>query len=488
MIWSGASVEPDPGRGPSALSDVPLRSPRPWFVRRPDMIRIRAVIGYSDPANPLPDPKPMTATHPPDLVAAPPAEALSYADQAMATPPTAPPPRPARLKSLDVFRGVAIGGMVLANNPGSWAHIYPPFEHADWHGCTPTDLVFPFFLFAVGVALAFSLGRRRAEAEAAGRGRGVLFRKILLRAALLFLVGEALIALPAGSIKGILDPANLRILGVLQRIALCYLAAATLTLFFDWKGLLASALALMAVYSVLMLAVPVPGHGAGNLSIEGNMCTHVDGTFLGYHCYVKPSKEGQLFWEPEGLLSTLPAIGTVVFGTLAGLWLRTSRPEMEKAAGLLVAGAVAAALGYVLDKALMPVNKGLWTPSFVFLTGGYALLLLGVCYWLVDLKGYHRWAAPLAVLGMNALLVFVLSGIVGKLSIGISWAGDDGKPIALKTFVYQTLYLPLFSALPADHPTDSALKNASLAYAMTYLVGFLILATILYRRRLFWRL
>jgi predicted acyltransferase len=400
-------------------------------------------------------------------------------------PSTPPPAKPGRLRSLDVFRGVAIGGMVLANNPGSWEHIYAPFEHAEWDGCTPTDCVFPFFLFAVGVAIAFALGRRRAAAEAAGHGKGVLFRKILVRSACLFLVGVALVAIPSGLApdvykRGIFDLGRLRALGVLHRIALCYFAAATLSLYFGWRGLLAWAVGLMALYAALMLTVPVgPGGWVGDLSIGHNLCTYVDGHVLGYHCYVKPNDKGVgQFWDPEGLLSTLSAIGTPLIGVLAGLWLRTDKPGMEKAVGLLAAGAAAAFVGYALNLALMPVNKGLWTPSFVFLTGGYALMLLGTLFYLVDLKGHHRWTAPLRVLGLNALLVFVLSALVSKALSSIPVADPAGKVVALRTLVYSH-----YTAHIGGSP-----NNASLAFAATWLLGFVGLTAVLAWLRIVWKL
>jgi predicted acyltransferase len=398
-------------------------------------------------------------------------------------PPVASTPAPVlgvkrdRLRSLDVLRGITVATMILVNNPGDWGHIYVPLEHASWNGCTPTDLVFPFFLFMVGVALAFSLGRRRTEAAAVGRGRALLARKIVLRSTVLFLIGVGLYAIPAGGQRGILDLKTLRIMGVLQRIALCYFAAATLMLFVGWRGLAASTVLLLTAYSVLMLAVPVPGYGAGHLSLEGNLAAFVDAAVFGNHCYVHPPASHH-YWDPEGLLSTLPAVATTLMGALAGLWLRSQRGAADRAAGLLAAGVAAATTGYVLNGVLMPVNKGLWTPSYVLLTGGYALLALGFCYWVIDVCGRARWAAPFLPLGMNALAVFVASGIIGRLTLLIAWTGGDGKPIALKTFLFRTVYKPWFPATP---------EIASLAYATTYLGIFALLSALLYRRRLFIR-
>ena len=388
---------------------------------------------------------------------------------------TLPPPLAAtpRLASLDVFRGATIAGMILVNNPGSWGHIYAPLRHADWHGWTPTDLVFPFFLLIVGVALPFSLSRRKALAEAQGRGKLALMRRIVLRSAALFGFGLLLHGLPLSSTTGILSDEPLRIMGVLQRIALCYLAAATLMLFVGWRGLLTGALVLMAIYSALLLAVPVPGHGAGNLTIEGNLPAYLDMKVLGQHCYRDPP-QSPYYWEPEGLLSTLPAIATTLMGTLAGLWLRTGRDSFEKSAGLFAAGVVGLIVGYVLDGALMPINKGLWTPSYVFHTAGLGLLGLGLCYWLIDVQGHERWSRPLRIYGMNALAMFVLSGLAARAMGAISWTAANGDRVTLRGLLYRP-----YQAAFADP------KNASLAWAVSYVALFLLLATALYRRRIF---
>src|SRR5687768_13485767 len=214
-----------------------------------------------------------------------------------------------RIQSLDSFRGATVAAMLLVNNPGTWSAIWPPLKHAEWHGCTPTDLVFPFFLFIVGVAIPFAQ-RSRRKRLAPDQTRRALVPAILRRTAILFGLGLLLAAIPTrlgDDANGIFDPAHLRVMGVLQRIALCYLPAALLGLYFGWRVHLLAVVALMALYSVLMLAVPVPGHGAGNLSPEGNLASYIDGKVLGMHCYRHPPRN-PIYEEPEGLLSTLPAI------------------------------------------------------------------------------------------------------------------------------------------------------------------------------------
>jgi predicted acyltransferase len=363
--------------------------------------------------------------------------------------------------------------MILVNNPGSWSHIYPPLKHADWHGCTPTDLVFPFFLFIVGVAIPFAQSAR-LKRLAPGRSRAALVPGIVRRTIILFALGLLLTSIPTrlNPGNGILDPANLRILGVLQRIALCYLPAALLGLYFGWRAHVAVAIALMTIYSILMLAVPVPGHGAGDLSLEGNLAAYVDATLLGKHCYQNPPAHPH-FWEPEGLLSTLPAIATTLLGLLAGLWLRTQRDGIEKAAGLLVLGVLCAAAGYVLDGILMPINKGLWTPSYVMFTAGLALLALGTCYWLIDVKQYRAWSWPFVIFGMNAIAIFVLSGIVGRL-LTIRVDGN-GSAQALKSIVYGRVFEPL----------GMSAANTSLLYAIAFVMMLFAVAWVMHRKRIY---
>lgn len=388
-------------------------------------------------------------------------------------------PAAGRLVSLDAFRGLTIAGMILVNNPGDWGNMYAPLRHADWHGWTPTDLVFPSFLFIVGVAIPFAQARRLKRLPAStsrGRARTALLPGIIRRAAILFALGLLLASVPTrlDPGNGILDPANLRIMGVLQRIALCYLAAATLALFVDWRVQALAAAGLLTLYSVLMLAVPVPGHGAGNLTIEGNLAAYIDGRVLGAHCYRNPPGT-PYYWEPEGLLSTLPAIATTLLGVMTGLWLRTNRAGAEKVAGMMVFGVFAAVLGYVLDGILMPINKGLWTPSYVMLTGGLALLALGTCYWLIDLKEYRAWALPAVIFGMNAIAIFVLSGLIARLmTIRIDFAG---KPTAIKTIVYDGLFKPL----------GMSAVNTSLLYALVWIGVMFLIAWVLYRKRIFIR-
>lgn len=378
---------------------------------------------------------------------------------------------PKRLVSLDAFRGLTIALMILVNNPGDWGNIYAPLKHAEWNGCTPTDLVFPFFLFIVGVAIPFAQAGRINRLRP-GQTRSALIPAIIRRSIVLFLLGIAISAIPLGRRSGILDPENLRIMGVLQRIGICYLVAALLGLLGRPRTHAWVALALLAVYSCLMLMVPVPGYGAANLSKEGNLATYVDNAVLGRHCWVKPTQD-KPGWEPEGLLSTLPAIATTLLGLLAGQWLRTDRDPIEKCAALLVFGVLGAGLGYVLDLMLMPINKGLWTPSYTIYTAGLALLAFGVCYWLIDLKEYQAWSKPAVIFGMNAITIFVLSGILGRiLAIRMNL---DGKPTALKAFVYDHLYRPIgLSAL-----------NTSLLYALTWIAFMFLIAWVMYRFRFF---
>ena len=363
-----------------------------------------------------------------------------------------------RLTSLDAFRGITIAGMILVNNPGSWEHVYPPLKHAAWHGWTPTDLVYPFFLFIVGVAIALALGRRVGEGVAPGR----LHRKIFIRSALIFAVGLLLHLVPR------FDFASLRIPGVLQRIAVCYLAAALLYVHSGQKARIAWALASLAGYFLIMKFIPVPGYGAGVWEYNGNLESYVDTKLLAGHLY-KPE------FDPEGILSTLPAIGTTLLGTLAGDWLRTSRRAAGKTAGLVGAGIILTAAGLALHP-YFPINKQLWTSTFVLFAAGAACLVLAACYLVMDGLGFRKWAVPFQVFGTNAIAAFVGSTLLVKL-LRLVKVGSGGEKTGVLAWTYQHAFVPWAGNL-----------NGSLAYAVSYVLLWMALMTILYRKRIFIRL
>jgi predicted acyltransferase len=363
-----------------------------------------------------------------------------------------------RLLSLDVFRGLTIAGMVLVNNPGSWEHIYWPLEHAEWNGWTPTDLVFPFFLFMVGVAIPLALGRR---VERGDRFRD-LFLKIGYRTVVIFALGEFLAGFPYFQLG------TIRIPGVLQRIAVCYCIASLIYLKTRPRQLAAIALALLIVYCLLMKYVPVPGYGSGDLSKVGSLASYIDRSIFGPHIW----RQGVVY-DPEGLLSTMGALATTLFGVLTGYRLRCqTRTAIEKVAGMFIAGACCIVVGWVWN-AWFPINKSLWTSSYVFFTGGLALQLLALLYWLIDIKGYRAWARPFVVFGVNAIVLFVGTGVMGRLLGLIKVQTGDGTGTTLQGFIYHQLFLSW--AQPV---------NASLAYAIVFIMLWLGLMWILYWRRI----
>jgi predicted acyltransferase len=368
-----------------------------------------------------------------------------------------------RLLSLDAFRGATIAGMILVNNPGSWSHIYWPLRHAEWHGWTPTDWVFPFFLFIVGVSITLALGRR---AEQGGPQRD-LYLKIARRTVLIFALGLLLSGFP------FFDLSTIRVTGVLNRIAVCYFFAAIIFLKTDWKRQLLVTAALLAGYWAIVALVPAPGYAAGDLSKEGSVVSFVDRKLLGDHIW----KGGGRVYDPEGILSTLPAIATTLCGVLAGHWMRRRRDAYEMVAGMFAAGVVCVMLGWAWNPWL-PINKPLWTSSYVLFTAGWALLLLALCYWLIDIKNYRRWSLPFVVFGVNALAVFVLTGLVARAMTLREWwnlpRADGTRGANLQTYLYQNLFASWLS------PT-----NASLAYALCFVTVWLGLMAILYRKRIY---
>ena len=371
-----------------------------------------------------------------------------------------------RLVSLDAFRGFTIAAMVLVNNPGDWGHLYGPLEHAKWNGWTFTDCIFPFFLFIGGVAMALSLGRLAA----AGADRPRLLAKLAKRAMLIFLIGFLLNFMPYFNIE------KVRIPGVLQRIALCTLLAAPIVVYCGWRAQLAVIAGVLALYSVLMLYVPVPGIGAGVLEPGQDFGAWVDRTLLGNHLWVQSKT-----WDPEGLVSTLPALCSQLFGVLAGRWLASGVDRTRQVVGLVVAGIACVALGMFLDIILMPINKSLWTPSYCLLMTGLACLAFAAFYWPLDVSPSARvrslaarWTHPFVIYGMNALFIFAFSGFVAKMLGYVKFAQPDGSLRSLG----QALYAPI-AAL-----TIGAV-NTSLLHAVLFDACMFLVAWGMWRKRWF---
>ena len=360
-----------------------------------------------------------------------------------------------RLVSLDVFRGLTVGAMVLVNNPGTWRAVYAPLRHAEWHGWTPTDLIFPFFLFIVGAAIPLALGRRLADGEPGGR----IVLRIFRRSAIIFALGLILHAVSNP------DPATIRIPGVLQRIAVCYLVAAVLFVTTAWRAQAVWAAAALIGYWAALALVPVPGFGAGDLGKEGNLAAWLDRALLGAHIW----RIGRVY-DPEGLLSTVPAIATTLVGVLAGTWIRNAPLPAIVARGLALAGVAATCVGLLWGRWL-PINKSLWSSSYAVFTAGAALLGLAVCYWLIEIKGSRWWTPPFSALGRNALAVFFLSTLLAILLARVHVTAGDGQLRTLQPVLFETLFAPWAGA-----------AAASLAWALANVLLWLLVAWVLDRR------
>jgi len=370
-------------------------------------------------------------------------------------------PESGRMMSLDLFRGMTIAAMILVNNPGN-GFAYRPLEHADWNGWTPTDLIFPFFLFIVGVSMVLSF-RTRMER---GATRGDLLSHSLRRAAVIFAIGVALNAFPYHNVMPI------RLPGVLQRIAVAYAFAAVIILWTKSRGRIVAVVALLAGYWALMRFVPVPGFGVPGRDIpfmdpNRNLAAWLDRLMI-------PGKLYEVTRDPEGLLSTLPAIATALLGVLTGEWLRSEGRPRQKAAGMFVFGIAGLIAGKALDVWIMPINKNLWTSSFVVFTAGFALVVLAACYWLVDVKGWRGWwTTPPVAFGMNAIGIYTLAMLVAKALNDIHLTAY-GQRMNLHGYINERFYAPLAGP-----------SMASLLYSLTFVSLSALVVYIAYRKKFF---
>jgi predicted acyltransferase len=354
------------------------------------------------------------------------------------------PPRQ-RYLALDVLRGLTIALMILVNTPGSWSTIYAPFKHAAWHGFTITDLVFPTFLFVVGNAMSFSMRKFREKGDA------VFLKKVFKRTFLIFLIGLFLSAFPffyrSGGELVLKDFSSMRIMGVLQRIALCYFFASLIVKYFRFKGSIIAGLVILFGYWGIMYWF---GDPSAPYSLEGNAALKFD------LLLISPENLYKGFgipFDPEGLLSTLPAIVNVIAGYVAGVFIQRLGNNLTTVWKLIVAGIIFVVLGQAWDL-VFPINKPIWTSSYVLLTIGWDLILIGALIWIIEVASIKKWTYFFEVFGKNPLFIFVMSGVFVML-MNIILIGDS----TMKGWIYQNFYLSWL--------TD---YNASLLFAITYVL------------------
>ena len=400
--------------------------------------------------------------------------------------PPASPPAPSgsreRLLSLDVFRGMTVAGMLLVNNPGNWDHIFEPLEHAKWNGWTPTDLIFPFFLFIVGVTSYLSLSQRRAR----GDSESAIVRQILRRGALIFLFGLFLAWFPGymwGKIDGVTDPTfldrvvyrmqHIRIMGVLQRIAVAYVIGALLTLRGSWKQHALTLVGILLGYWALMTLVTVPDRGVPGWQLldqpDAVLSAWFDRLVLGTnHLWISAKT-----WDPEGLLSTLPAVGTMMLGQFAGRWIGQPKPIAERLNGMLACGALLM-MGGLMWNWSFPINKTLWTSSYVVFTAGLVLVTLATCMWIIDVQGWKRWTPFFVIYGTNPMIAFLGSGLMARITVTLWKVDTPTGPKSASAIVHQTIFAPFLEP-----------RVASLGYALTFVMVWFVILWALWRRKIF---
>lgn len=362
-----------------------------------------------------------------------------------------------RYLALDVFRGMTIALMILVNNPGTWAHVYAPLRHAKWHGCTPTDLVFPFFLFIAGAAMRFSL----AKVDFC-RSKKV-YTKIFWRAVTIFAFGLLLNAYPF--IRQDWDWSSFRIMGVLQRIGIAYGIGAFLAVRFSFTQLWGIITTSLIGYWLLLWGFG----GAEPYSLEHNLVRTIDLAILGEaHLWTGAG----IPFDPEGLLSTLPAIVTLLLGYMVGIMIHTASNMKENVKKMLAMGGIQIACG-LLWAIVFPINKALWTSSYVLFTAGLATVFLSVLVWVIDLKGIKTVFWPFVVYGTNSIFIFVGSGLWAKTILKVKFTFNE-QSVSGYAYLYKTVFQPLAGDL-----------NGSLLFALSHVVMWWLILLWMYRKKIF---
>jgi predicted acyltransferase len=364
--------------------------------------------------------------------------------------------------ALDALRGLAIVGMILVNSAPPTDSIYAPLVHAPWHGWTLADTIFPLFLFVVGVSIALAVKRSGGEG---GTSVIEIYWKIVRRVVLLFAISVVLVNFPYYELH------KLKLTGVLAHIALCYLVVALIYLHTTWRAQLALIPTIWFVHWALLGLLEVPGFGAGVLTQEGNASTYVDQLLLGPH-----SNSFMIETDPEGVLVMFSSITTTMIGLLTGVWLQSRRDMPTRIAGMFTAGFALFVLGNVWDLVL-PINKSLWTGSFVALTAGISLQVFAVGYWVTEFCGFKSWAKPLQIAGVNALTFYVLAGAIQRILVYGRIYGEDGVPVRLRHVIYEQLFS---SWIPG--------KPGALVFTLTYLLFCFAFIALLYRKKIFIKL
>ena len=384
--------------------------------------------------------------------------------------------RPQRLLALDILRGITVAGMILVNNPGSWGHIYPPLEHAEWNGLTPTDLVFPFFMFIMGVSTYFSLRKYdfRFSASAAW--------KILRRTIVIFAIGLG-IAWFSRFMRGAMSPDvtmweavmnfdEIRILGVMPRLAICYGAGSLLALAVGRRRLPWLIGAMLVAYAIILLT------GDGFAFASHNVIARVDHAVIGEaHMYTETIGGVSLKFDPEGLLSTLPSIAHMLIGFCCGGMILSVKDNTQRINKLFILGTILTFVGFLLDFG-MPINKKVWSPTFVLTTCGLAASFLGLLIWIIDIKGYRKWCRFFEAYGVNPLFMYVFGGVLSIIIsfVKVPYAAVEAGMISIKGWLYQAIMIPVAAG-------DETL--ASLLFAVTFVVATWCVGYVLYKNKIY---